>query len=90
MNWVLIEFKDGERAVVSGNGLRRTEAWHVVAKRGGTGTRTGTGTNRLFGDSREAIEKKVRKCMRAGVRPGLQIRRGPVVGGCGELWQGVF
>jgi hypothetical protein len=45
----------------------------VVAKRGSTGTRTGTGTEAGFGSHREVIEKKVRKCMRAGVRPGLQI-----------------
>ena len=42
MNSVLIEFKDGERAVVSGNGLRRAEKWREVAKRGGTDTRTDT------------------------------------------------
>jgi hypothetical protein len=69
MNSVLIEFKDGERAVVSGNGLRRAEAWPEGAKRG----RTGTGTEAGFGSRREVVEHKLRKCMRAGVRPGLQI-----------------
>ena len=42
MNSVLTEFKDGERAVVSGNGLRRAEKWREEAKRGGTDTRTDT------------------------------------------------
>jgi hypothetical protein len=32
MNSVLIEFKDGARAVVSGNGLRRAEKWRSVAE----------------------------------------------------------
>jgi len=44
-----------------------------VAKRGSTGTRTGTSTEAGFGSRREVIENKMRKCMRAGVRPGLQI-----------------
>ena len=61
------------RSVVSANGFEEAEAWEVVPKRGSTGTRTGTGTKAGFKGRREVIEKKVRKCMRAGVRPGLQI-----------------
>ena len=61
MNSVLIEFKDGERAVVSGNGLRRAEAWREVAKRGGTDTRT---------DTKFSGERKAKPCKRGELGRG--------------------
>ena len=44
-----------------------------MAKRGATDTTTDTKVGRGFRNSLQVIERKVRKCMRAGVRPGLQI-----------------
>jgi len=61
MNSVLIEFKDGERAVVSGSGLRRAEAWREVAKRGGTDTRT---------DAKFSGERKAKPCKRGELGRG--------------------